>query len=114
MAGWWKIAYGSALDFLKNHKKIRRKESWYDLEQGAEESVDGAEEEKFQCFFDQFLYFFLEENPGSGSFGSLLPMLGDGKSLYLFKIYLLVSENGSPRRFSRMGCGIGWPKAVLL
>ncbi|XAR63040.1 hypothetical protein NMG60_11022831 [Bertholletia excelsa] len=92
--GWSKIADGSALDLLKTFEKLPSSEFWRDLEHNSKWILGDVEEVRIKCLFNHFLRIFLEETCGSACFWPLPPMLGDGQSWDLFKLYLLVREKG--------------------
>ncbi|KAK2992624.1 hypothetical protein RJ640_023934 [Escallonia rubra] len=96
MAGWSKIADGSCL-------KTPAELQCFDLELGIEGFVKGTQQGNLRCIFDDFLSDFLLEICGSRCLRPLPPMLGNGHSVDLFKLYLVVREKGGHERVSKNG-----------
>lgn len=96
MAGWSKIADGSALDRFKTPQKLQTNGFCNDY-------VGCVEEDKLRCLFNHFLCTLLKQNSGSDCFRPLPPMLGDEKSVDLFKLYLVVRERGGYESVSTNG-----------
>lgn len=103
MAGWSKIADGSALDSLKTLGNLQKPDFCSDIEPGSKGSLHCAEEDKLRCLFDQILGIFFKQICGNDSFRPLPPMIGDGQSVDLFKLYLLVREKGGYDSVSKNG-----------
>ncbi|KAH7849241.1 hypothetical protein Vadar_015088 [Vaccinium darrowii] len=103
MAGWSKIADGSALDSLKTIGNLQKPDFCSDIEPRSKGSLHCAEEDKLRCLFDQLLGIFLKQICGNDSFRPLPPMIGDGQSVDLFKLYLLVREKGGYDSVSKNG-----------
>lgn len=61
---------------------------------GSEDFVDGSEEDRLQCLFGLSLYIFRKQTCWSDCFWPEPAMLGDGQSVDVFKLYLLVREIG--------------------
>ncbi|XP_044491217.1 AT-rich interactive domain-containing protein 1 isoform X2 [Mangifera indica] len=61
------------------------------------------EESKLQCNFDQFLRIFLREIYAQNSFQPLPPMLKDGQTVDLFKLFLVVRDKGGVDKVSKNG-----------
>ncbi|KAE9460163.1 hypothetical protein C3L33_07952, partial [Rhododendron williamsianum] len=97
MAGWQKIAHGSVTSVLDRFiilQKLQTKEFWYDFTLGSDDFVDGSEEDKLRCLFSLLLFTFHEQTCWSDYFRPKPSMLGDEKSVDLFKLYFLVKEKG--------------------
>ncbi|XP_052193245.1 AT-rich interactive domain-containing protein 1 isoform X2 [Diospyros lotus] len=103
MAGCGKTADRSALDCFKTLLKLETDEFWCDFEVCLKGSVDGAEEDKARCLFDLFLRVSLKEACGCELFRPLPPMLGNGRSVDLFKLFLVVRKNGGYEAVSKNG-----------
>ncbi|XP_059651378.1 AT-rich interactive domain-containing protein 1-like [Cornus florida] len=102
MAGWSKLSDGSALDSFKTFQKLQTKKFCVDVELGSKVSVVG-DEQKLRHLFDQFISLFLKEIYGSDCSWPLPPMLGEGQSVNLFKLFLLVREKGGYHTVSKNG-----------
>lgn len=102
MAGWLKRVDGSGLESFKTPQKFRKKETWLDFQpvcvKAGEQQQDRRDELKSS--FDEFLSVFLQETFGTSCIRPLPPMLGDGKSVDLFKLYLKVRKRGGYERVS--------------
>lgn len=94
MAGWQKIAHGSVLDRFIILQKLQTKKFWHDFRLGSDDFVDGSEEDNLRCLFSLLLFTFHEQTCWSDYFRPKPSMLGDEKSVDLFKLYFLVKEKG--------------------
>ncbi|KAA8516069.1 hypothetical protein F0562_019248 [Nyssa sinensis] len=94
MAGWSRVSDGHALDCFKALQKFQTNDFLFDLELGSKGSVEGGEQDSLRFLFDQFLTAFVKGICGSECFRPLPPMLGDGQSVDLFKLFLVVREKG--------------------
>ncbi|KAA8520653.1 hypothetical protein F0562_014909 [Nyssa sinensis] len=103
LIGWSRVTDGCALACFKTIQKLQTNEFWFDLELGAKGSVEGGEQEKLRCFWDKFIYDFLKEICESDCFRPLHPMLGDGQSVDLFKLFWIVREKGGCDTVSKNG-----------
>ncbi|MCD7453723.1 hypothetical protein HAX54_021955 [Datura stramonium] len=91
MAGWSKRVDGSGLaNFRKpeNPQHLLKNEVDYD---------------NAKLLFIEVLTLFFKQVTGTLCYRPLPPMLGDGKSVDLFKLYLVVRENGGYQRVSASG-----------
>lgn len=89
MAGWSKIADESAFDCFETLKKLQTNGLFsFDL------NSKGDEQDKLRCLFNQFVSVFLKSICGSNCLRPLPVMLGDGKSVDLFRLYIVVREKG--------------------
>ena len=103
MAGWSSLTNGSALDCVEIVSDYQS--NGYFVSNGNNSVKDGVfvgEVDDFQddykvklrSLFDQVLSVFLEESTSKGVFRSFPAMLGDGRSLDLFKLFWVVRESG--------------------
>ncbi|KAL3337726.1 hypothetical protein AABB24_030053 [Solanum stoloniferum] len=91
MAGWSKRVDGSSLTSFRkpeNPKNLVKNEVDYD---------------SAKLLFIEVFTICLKEAAGSLCYRPLPPMLGDGKSVDLFKLYLVVRKNGGYQRVSENG-----------
>ncbi|KAK4716717.1 hypothetical protein R3W88_015055 [Solanum pinnatisectum] len=91
MAGWSKRVDGSSLTSFRkpeNPKNLVKNEVDYD---------------SAKLLFIEVFTICLKEVAGSLCYRPLPPMLGDGKSVDLFKLYLVVRKNGGYQRVSENG-----------
>lgn len=103
MAGLQKIDDGSDIDCLETLKALQNSNSWLDLEPFAKGSVEGDQKDGLKCLFDQIVSVFLSEIQGNRCVRPLPPMLGNGQSVDLYKLYLLVRKYGGYEAVSRNG-----------
>lgn len=94
MAGWSKVADGSALDCFRTLEEIHS----YGVSLKC-----GDIDNKFGKVFDQIVSRFLKEFCKNNCFRPFPPMLGDGKPINLLKLYLCVREKGGYESVSRDG-----------
>ncbi|OMO70508.1 hypothetical protein CCACVL1_18869 [Corchorus capsularis] len=92
MAGWSLTTDVSSLDCAKTLENLRH--SWANLEPFSEGSLSESEHDKFRFSFSKILQSFLREICAQGWFWPLPPMLGDGKSMDLLKLFLVAREKG--------------------
>ncbi|GAV64757.1 ARID domain-containing protein [Cephalotus follicularis] len=125
MAGWSMVVDdGSALDCTANSKTPSKRHDpndlWVDLELQASGGsgpviVETEENNKLRCWFDQYIRCFLKEIRAQDCFWPIPPMLGNGKPVDLFKLFLVVRENDGYEAVSKNGlwelvakeCGLG-------
>nr|XP_004240098.1 AT-rich interactive domain-containing protein 1-like isoform X1 [Solanum lycopersicum] len=91
MAGWSKRVDGSSLTSFRkpeNPKNVVKNKVDYD---------------NAKLLFIEVFTICLKEASGSLCYRPLPPMLGDGKSVDLFKLYLVVRKNGGYQRVSENG-----------
>lgn len=134
--GWLKRVDGSGLESFKFHRKVEeaKQPSWLDDNSPVSErsvsastTTERREEEKgssgnLKSSFDEFLPVFLKKSFGILCFRPLPPMLGNGQSLDLFKLYLNVRERGGLEKVSKTGqwdsvaleCGVDSTSAPAL
>lgn len=74
-----------------------------DLEPGSKGYVKGGEKDEIKCLFNRFVSVFLKEICGSHCVRPLPPMLGNGQSVDLFKLYSVVREKGGYEVVSENG-----------
>ncbi|KAL1828593.1 hypothetical protein ACET3Z_007005 [Daucus carota] len=103
MAGLSKIADGSETDWLKTPTDLQNSNSWVDLEPFAKGSVEGGRKGDLKFLFDQIVSGFSSEIFGNRCFRPLPPVLGNGQSVDLYNLYLLVIKNGGYEAVSRNG-----------
>ncbi|KAL5747520.1 hypothetical protein ACOSQ2_024817 [Xanthoceras sorbifolium] len=106
MAGWSILTNGSGLDTQKSIGNCQTKGSCLDIdhkEKGGSFDDSDAYEVKLRCLFDQVLSVFLNEVAGEGCMRPIPPMLGDGQSLDLFKLFCVVRERGGIHIVSENG-----------
>ncbi|KAI3829244.1 hypothetical protein L1987_03362 [Smallanthus sonchifolius] len=94
MAGWSKVADGSALDCFRTLEEIHN--YGVSLKRG---EIDN----KFGKVFNQIVSRFLKEFCNNSCFRPFPPMLGDGKPISLLRLYLCVREKGGYESVSRNG-----------
>ncbi|XP_022757397.1 AT-rich interactive domain-containing protein 1 isoform X2 [Durio zibethinus] len=94
---------GSSLDCAKTTEKLESLSSWIDLEPFREGSFLKSEPDKLRLWFNKFLGSFLKEICAKGGFWPLPPMLGDGRPVDLFKLFLVVREKGGYNAVSESG-----------
>ncbi|KAL8114150.1 AT-rich interactive domain-containing protein 1-like [Apium graveolens] len=99
MAGLSKIDNGSNTDWLETLKALQNGNSCFDLES----SLEGDKKGDLKCSFDQIVSVFSREIWGNKCVRPLPPMLGDGQSVDLYKLYLLVRKYGGYEAVSRNG-----------
>lgn len=136
MAGWLKRVDGSGLESFKFNRKVEeaKQPSWLDhnspVSKGSVSASTTAakrEEEKgssgnLKSSFDEFLPVFLKKSFGILCFRPLPPMLGNGQSVDLFKVYLNVRDRGGLEKVSKTGqwgsvaleCGVDSSSASAL
>lgn len=94
MAGWSKLADGSALDCFRTLEEIHK----------IRVSIKRGEiDSKFTKSFNQIVFRFSKEICQSNCFTPFPPMLGDGKPIDLLTLYLCVREKGGYESVSRNG-----------
>ncbi|KAL4567070.1 hypothetical protein LXL04_022641 [Taraxacum kok-saghyz] len=94
MAGWSKLADGSALDCFRTLEEIHR----------ARVSIKCSEiGTKLTKSFNQIVFTFSRQICQSNCFAPFPPMLGDGKPIDLLTLYLCVREKGGYESVSRNG-----------
>ncbi|XVF22518.1 hypothetical protein REPUB_Repub12eG0179400 [Reevesia pubescens] len=96
-------ADGSSLDYAKTPEKLDSACSWIDLQPISKGSFLNSEPDKLRFWFNKFLGLFLKEICAQGCFWPLPPMLGDGQSVDLFKLFLVVREKGGYDAVSESG-----------
>ncbi|CAK9134394.1 unnamed protein product [Ilex paraguariensis] len=101
--GWSKIVDGSYLDCFKTLQKLQTSDPLLDPQKGSKGSVEDNEIDNLRCLFNQFLCVFLKEISGSNNFRPLPPLFGNGQSMDLFKLYLVVREKGGYENVSKNG-----------
>ncbi|KAL5863462.1 hypothetical protein ACOSQ3_000976 [Xanthoceras sorbifolium] len=104
MAGWSMLTDGSVVACAKRaseHKILEANRFWVDLEPPPKDSE--PESEVFRCWFEKFLQLFLKEICVRESFWPLPPMLGNGRPVDLFKLFLVVREKGGYKKVSKNG-----------
>ncbi|GLT84679.1 hypothetical protein SLE2022_028960 [Rubroshorea leprosula] len=109
MAGWTEVADGGDLGCVEHN------ESLADIEPLSTGSGLEVEFGQLRCTFDEILGSFLEEVCARDCFWSFPPMLGNGQSVNLFKLFLAVRERGGYNVVSENGlwdsvaeeCGLG-------
>ncbi|KAK1418675.1 hypothetical protein QVD17_27821 [Tagetes erecta] len=94
MAGWSKVADGSALDCFRTLEEIHN----YGVSLKC-----GEIDNKFGKVFNQIVSRFLKEFCNNNCFRPFPPMLGDGKPINLLKLYLCVREKGGYESVSSNG-----------
>ncbi|KAJ0665874.1 putative transcription factor & chromatin remodeling ARID family [Helianthus annuus] len=97
MAGWSKVADGSALDCFRTLEEIHN--YGVSLKCGEISKIDS----KFGKVFNQIVSRFLKEYCNSNCFRPFPPMLGDGKPVDLLRLYLCVREKGGYKSVSKNG-----------
>lgn len=85
MAGWSKLTDGSALDFVRTLVEIQNNGVYVKY---------GDIDNKFGNLFHQIVSRFLKEICPINCFRPFPPMLGNGKSIDLLRLYLCVREKG--------------------
>ncbi|KAK9280679.1 hypothetical protein L1049_014377 [Liquidambar formosana] len=103
MAGWSRIADGSVLDCSKTLQKVQTKAFCFELDPDLKGLGVEGESDKLRCLFNQFTYILLQEICTGNSFRPLRPMLGDGRYVDLFKLFLIVREKGGYDAVSKDG-----------
>ncbi|KAL4379931.1 hypothetical protein GQ457_02G000810 [Hibiscus cannabinus] len=95
MAGWsMRAADGSSLDCAKSLEK---------LEPFSEGLFLKSDPNKLRFWFNKFLGLFLKEICAQGCVWPFPPLLADGQPVDLFKLFLVVSENGGYNVVSESG-----------
>ncbi|KAK6920099.1 ARID DNA-binding domain [Dillenia turbinata] len=103
MAGWSVLDDGSDSDYIKTLHKIRKTGLGLTIESSLETCPESGNSEKLRCSFDIFLSAFLKYISSSTCFRPQPPMLGDGKSVDLFKLFLIVKQKGGYGAVCRNG-----------
>ncbi|PPS12258.1 hypothetical protein GOBAR_AA08382 [Gossypium barbadense] len=101
MAGWSMRADGSSLDCAKTLEKLEP--ALVDLDPFSEGLFLKSEPDKIRFWFNKFLGLFLKEVCAQGCYRPLPPLLADGQPVDLFKLFLVVSENGGYNAVSKSG-----------
>ncbi|KAB1998907.1 hypothetical protein ES319_D12G123000v1 [Gossypium barbadense] len=101
MAGWSMRADGSSLDCAKTLEKLEP--ALVDLDPFSEGLFLKSEPDKIRFWFNKFLGLFLKEVCAQGCYRPLPPLLADGQPVDLFKLFLVVSENGGYNAVSNSG-----------
>lgn len=103
MAGWLKRVDGSGLECFKTDQSFQKTDNWLDLEPVSKASLKAEQDrtDKLQSSFDEVLFVFLQENLGPACFRPLPPVLGDGRHVDLFKLYLTLRKKGGYERVSQ-------------
>ncbi|KAL8210394.1 hypothetical protein R6Q57_007126 [Mikania cordata] len=94
MAGWSKVADGSALDCFRTLEEIHS----YGVSLKC-----GEIDNKFGKVFNQIVSRFLKQFCNNNCFRPFPPMLGDGKPINLLRLYLCVRQKGGYETVSRNG-----------
>ncbi|KAL3536803.1 hypothetical protein ACH5RR_000169 [Cinchona calisaya] len=108
MAGWLKRVDGSGLETFKIHQKVVEEEEEEETKGFLNSTIVIKEEvrypgEKFESSFNEYLPVFVKETFGVSCFRLLPPMLGNGQSVDLFKLYLNVQKRGGFVKVSENG-----------
>ncbi|KAF8380199.1 hypothetical protein HHK36_027681 [Tetracentron sinense] len=102
MAGWSILTDGCALDCNEILQNLQSNGFCLDLDSSLKGDVDGGKD-KLRCLFDQILSVFLKEISVSKDSRPLPAMLGDGRSVDLFKLFWVVRERGGYDSVSKNG-----------
>lgn len=105
MAGWSILANGSVMDCGKTIDSFQRNGCGPEIDRDVIDSVDdsGGNNDELKCLFDQVLSTVLKEVVSRGCIRPIPAMLGDGRSLDLFRLFCVVREGGGFHLVSKNG-----------
>ncbi|KAK6918361.1 ARID DNA-binding domain [Dillenia turbinata] len=103
MAGWSILDDGSDSDYVETLHKNQKFGLGLTIDSSLGTSSESGNSEKLRCSFDRFLSAFLKQVSSSTCFRPLPPMLGNGKSVDLFKLFLVVKQKGGYGAVCRNG-----------
>ncbi|KAK9143803.1 hypothetical protein Syun_013203 [Stephania yunnanensis] len=107
MAGWSILTDGCALDYLEILRGLQSKGFCLDFDSASMKAcgggVDVRRDGKLRCLFEQVLFVFLKEVSPCECVRTLPAMLGDGRCVDLFRLFLVVREKGGYGSVSKKG-----------